>query len=58
MKVLVACEESQIITAKYRGKGIESYSCDLKALDFQSIYGKYKEFVKERKIKYYEKDSE
>ena len=30
MKVLIACEESQTITAKYRAKGIEAFSCDLK----------------------------
>lgn len=28
--VLVGCEESQIITKKYRKKGIEAYSCDIK----------------------------
>jgi hypothetical protein len=30
MRVLIACEESQTITAKYRAKGIEAFSCDLK----------------------------
>jgi hypothetical protein len=30
MRVLVGCEESQTITAKYRAKGIEAYSCDIK----------------------------
>jgi len=30
VKVLIACEESQTITAKYRAKGIEAFSCDLK----------------------------
>lgn len=36
MKVLIACEESQTITAKYRKNGIEAYSCD-KAR--QLVYG-------------------
>lgn len=30
MKVLIACEESQTLTALFRAKGIECYSCDLK----------------------------
>lgn len=29
MKVLVACEESQVVTIELRLKGIEAYSCDL-----------------------------
>jgi len=29
MKILVACEESQIVTAEFRRKGHEAYSCDL-----------------------------
>tara|TARA_R110002012_G_scaffold16404_4_gene63406 strand:+ start:9731 stop:10384 length:654 start_codon:yes stop_codon:yes gene_type:complete len=29
MKVLIACEESQTITKKFREKGIEAYSCDI-----------------------------
>ena len=29
MKVLVACEESQIVTSEFRNLGIEAYSCDL-----------------------------
>lgn len=29
MKVLVACEESQIVTIAFREKGHEAYSCDL-----------------------------
>lgn len=36
MKVLVACEESQTITSKYREKGIEAYSCDLKPAKINS----------------------
>jgi hypothetical protein len=28
-KVLVACEESQTITTKFRALGIEAYSCDI-----------------------------
>jgi hypothetical protein len=36
MKVLVACEESQTITAKYRAKGIEAWSCDLKPAKINS----------------------
>lgn len=28
-KVLVACEESQVITLELRGMGIEAYSCDI-----------------------------
>lgn len=30
MKLLVACEESQVVTMAFRSKGIEAYSCDLK----------------------------
>lgn len=30
MKVLVACEESQVVTKAFRKKGHEAYSCDLK----------------------------
>jgi len=29
MRILIACEESQAITNKYREKGYEAYSCDL-----------------------------
>ncbi|WP_312810452.1 DNA cytosine methyltransferase [Sedimentibacter sp.] len=29
MKVLVACEESQIVTKAFRAKGHEAYSCDI-----------------------------
>lgn len=29
MKVLVACEESQIVTKAFRAKGVEAYSCDI-----------------------------
>lgn len=29
MRILVACEESQIITTAFRAKGHEAYSCDL-----------------------------
>lgn len=29
MKCLVACEESQVVTALLRGGGVEAYSCDL-----------------------------
>ncbi len=29
MNVLVACEESQIITEAYRRKGVKAYSCDI-----------------------------
>ena len=36
MKVLIACEESQTITAKYRENGIEAYSCDLKPAKINS----------------------
>lgn len=28
-RVLVACEESQVVTERFRKKGIEAYSCDL-----------------------------
>lgn len=28
-RVLVACEESQVVTEKFRKKGFEAYSCDL-----------------------------
>ena len=30
MKVLVGCEESQIVCKAFRAKGHEAYSCDLK----------------------------
>ena len=30
MKILVACEESQIVTKAFRNKGHEAYSCDIK----------------------------
>lgn len=30
MKVLVACEESQIVTKEFRKRGHEAYSCDIK----------------------------
>ena len=29
MKILVACEESQIVTKAFREKGHEAYSCDI-----------------------------
>ena len=29
MKVLVACEESQIVTKEFRALGVEAYSCDI-----------------------------
>jgi site-specific DNA-cytosine methylase len=29
MKILVACEESQLVTAAFRSKGHEAYSCDI-----------------------------
>lgn len=29
MKILVACEESQVVTAAFRAKGHEAYSCDI-----------------------------
>ena len=29
MAVLIACEESQVVTAAFRAMGIEAYSCDL-----------------------------
>lgn len=29
MKILVACEESQVVTKAFRAKGHEAYSCDL-----------------------------
>lgn len=29
MKVLIACEESQVVTSEFRKLGIEAYSCDL-----------------------------
>lgn len=29
MKVLVACEESQVVCKSFRGKGHEAYSCDI-----------------------------
>lgn len=29
MKILVACEESQVVTAAFRRKGHEAYSCDI-----------------------------
>lgn len=29
MRVLVACEESQAVTSRFRRRGIEAYSCDL-----------------------------
>lgn len=31
MKIIVGCEESQIVTLKMRNKGHEAYSCDLQA---------------------------
>lgn len=30
MRVLVACEESQVVCTAFRAKGHEAYSCDLK----------------------------
>ena len=29
MKILIACEESQIVTIAFRKKGHEAYSCDV-----------------------------
>ena len=29
MKILMACEESQIVTNAFRSKGHEAYSCDI-----------------------------
>ena len=29
MKILIACEESQVVTIAFRNKGHEAYSCDL-----------------------------
>lgn len=29
MKILVACEESQVVTEAFRSKGHEAYSCDI-----------------------------
>jgi len=29
MKVLIACEESQVVTIEMRALGIEAYSCDI-----------------------------
>lgn len=29
MKVLIACEESQVVCKAFRAKGHESYSCDI-----------------------------
>jgi hypothetical protein len=29
MKILVACEESQVVTMAFRAKGHEAYSCDV-----------------------------
>lgn len=29
MKVLVACEESQVVTTAFRNLGYEAYSCDI-----------------------------
>lgn len=29
MKVLIACEESQVVTQRFRDMGIEAYSCDI-----------------------------
>lgn len=29
MRVLVACEESQAVTAAFRARGHEAYSCDI-----------------------------
>lgn len=29
MKILVACEESQIVTEEFRKRGYEAFSCDL-----------------------------
>jgi hypothetical protein len=31
MRILVACEESQVVTIAFRNKGHEAYSCDLVA---------------------------
>ena len=29
MKILIACEESQVVTKAFRAKGHEAYSCDI-----------------------------
>jgi len=29
MKILVACEESQVVTLAFREQGHEAYSCDI-----------------------------
>ena len=29
MKILVACEESQVVCAAFRARGHEAYSCDI-----------------------------
>jgi hypothetical protein len=29
LKILVACEESQMVTSAFRNKGHEAYSCDI-----------------------------
>ena len=39
MRVLVACEESQVVTKAFRDRGFEAYSCDL-----QSPSGNYPEW--------------
>jgi len=39
MRVLVACEESQVVTKAFRDRGFEAYSCDL-----QSPSGDYPEW--------------
>ena len=31
MKVLIGCEESQVVTKAFRDRGHEAFSCDLKA---------------------------
>ena len=39
MRVLIACEESQVVTKAFRDRGFEAYSCDL-----QSTSGDYPEW--------------
>ena len=39
MKILIGCEESQIVTMEFRKLGFEAYSCDIKKTS-----GKYAEF--------------
>jgi hypothetical protein len=47
MKILIACEESQVITTEYRKLRLEAYSCDL-----QDTSGQYPEYhIKDDAIK-------